>query len=75
MRHDALTIDRFLGDLSEEHRAVLYLAATGTSYQDMAEILGVPIGTVRSRLHRGTRTIDRLIEVEAKEARHNATVG
>ena len=39
--------------LSPEHRAVLVLKEIdGKKYEAMAEILQVPIGTVRSRLHR-----------------------
>lgn len=75
MRYDASTIDRYLGDLTEGHRQVLYLAATGTSYKEMAEIMCIPVGTVRSRLHRANCHLDRLITAEDKEARHNATVG
>jgi RNA polymerase sigma-70 factor, ECF subfamily len=40
--------------LSEDQRAVLLLVAIdGFSYEDTAHILGVPIGTVMSRLSRG----------------------
>lgn len=42
-----------LARLSPEHRAVLIMKdMEGQKYEDMAEILGVPIGTIRSRLHR-----------------------
>jgi RNA polymerase sigma-70 factor (ECF subfamily) len=42
-----------LGCLSGEHRSVLVLKdMEGLKYEDMAEVLQVPIGTVRSRLHR-----------------------
>jgi RNA polymerase sigma-70 factor, ECF subfamily len=42
-----------LAQLSEEHRAVLILREIdGCDYEAMAEILALPIGTVRSRLHR-----------------------
>lgn len=45
--HDALS------RLSPEHRAVLVMKdLEGQKYEDMAEILDVPIGTIRSRLHR-----------------------
>lgn len=41
-----------LGRLSADHRAVLSLAALeGLSHREMAEVLGVPEGTVWSRLH------------------------
>jgi RNA polymerase sigma-70 factor (ECF subfamily) len=42
-----------LGDLPAEAREVLVLREVeDLSYEDMAEILGVAVGTVRSRLHR-----------------------
>lgn len=42
-----------LNRLSEEHRAVLVLREIeGCCYETIAQILGVPVGTVRSRLHR-----------------------
>lgn len=45
--HEAL--DR----LSPEHRTVLVLKdMEGRKYEEMAEVLEVPIGTIRSRLHR-----------------------
>jgi RNA polymerase sigma-70 factor (ECF subfamily) len=42
-----------LGRLSSEHRSVLILKdMEGLKYEEMADILQVPIGTIRSRLHR-----------------------
>ena len=42
-----------LSKLSAEHRAVLVMKdMEGMKYEEMAEILEVPIGTIRSRLHR-----------------------
>jgi RNA polymerase sigma-70 factor (ECF subfamily) len=42
-----------LGELSEEYRAVLVLKEIdGLKYEEIAEIVGCPIGTVRSRIHR-----------------------
>jgi RNA polymerase sigma-70 factor, ECF subfamily len=42
-----------LNRVSPEHRAVLILKEMeGQKYETMAEILDVPIGTIRSRLHR-----------------------
>jgi RNA polymerase sigma-70 factor (ECF subfamily) len=46
-------VQRALNRLSPEHRAVLILKdMEGQKYETMAEILQVPIGTIRSRLHR-----------------------
>jgi RNA polymerase sigma-70 factor, ECF subfamily len=42
-----------LDDLPDCFKATIYLAdVEGYSYNDVAEIIGVPIGTVMSRLHR-----------------------
>lgn len=42
-----------LSGLSSDHRAVLTLVAVeGLSYEETAEVLGVPVGTVMSRLSR-----------------------
>ena len=46
-------VDRIVAQLPEEQRAVLLLVcAEGYSYKEAAESLGVPIGTVMSRLAR-----------------------
>ncbi|MBI4469380.1 MAG: sigma-70 family RNA polymerase sigma factor [Acidobacteria bacterium] len=51
--------------LTDEHRAVLWLVAVdGFSYRESADILGVPIGTVMSRLHRARLEIRRLLQTE-----------
>ncbi|NQU24346.1 MAG: sigma-70 family RNA polymerase sigma factor [Candidatus Nealsonbacteria bacterium] len=43
-----------IDQLSEEHRAVLVLREIdGCCYETIADVLDVPVGTVRSRLHRG----------------------
>jgi RNA polymerase sigma-70 factor, ECF subfamily len=42
-----------LATLSEEYRAVLVLREMdGCPYETIAEMLDLPVGTVRSRLHR-----------------------
>lgn len=44
--------------LSPKHRAVLVLVdLDGLSYREAAEVLGVPVGTVMSRLHRARRRV------------------
>ncbi len=46
-------VRRAIGQLAEEHRAVLVLREIdGCCYETISEILDLPIGTVRSRLHR-----------------------
>lgn len=47
-----------IGRLSPEHRvAVVLRELQGLSYDEMAEVLGVPRGTVESRLHRARRRL------------------
>ncbi len=47
-----------LDSLPEAFRNVVVLAdIEGFSYKEIAEILGIPIGTVMSRLHRGRRQL------------------
>jgi RNA polymerase sigma-70 factor (ECF subfamily) len=52
-----------LGRLSPEHRAVLVMKdMEGEKYETMAEVLGVPVGTIRSRLHRARLEMRQLLE-------------
>jgi len=45
---------RALADLPEDFRVAIYLAdIEGYPYREVAEMMGTPIGTVMSRLHRG----------------------
>jgi RNA polymerase sigma-70 factor (ECF subfamily) len=44
---------RVLGELSDDDRELVLLVAwAGLSYEQAAQALGIPLGTVRSRLHR-----------------------
>ena len=46
-------VQEALSRLSEEHRAILVLREIeGCSYEAISEVLQLPVGTVRSRLHR-----------------------
>jgi len=56
-------VQRALSRLSPEHRMVLVLKEIeGQKYDAMAEILQVPVGTVRSRLHRARLELRELLE-------------
>ena len=52
-------VDAAMRALPEELRAALTLRELeGLSYDDIAEVLGCPVGTVRSRIFRAREAID-----------------
>ena len=64
-------LQRALRDLPEEFRVPIVLCdMEGLSYDEIARIVSCPVGTVRSRIHRGRRALRRalvpLVERQAK---------
>jgi len=56
-------LERAMTILPEEQRQVILLVGLeGTRYEEVARILNVPVGTVRSRLSRGRRMLRRIME-------------
>jgi len=62
------TVKAALQSIPEDFRLAVYLAdVEGFSYQEIADIMKTPIGTVMSRLHRGRRLLRDLLSDYAVE--------
>ncbi len=60
-------LDRALAKLPEDQRAVILLAGLeGMPYETIADFIGVPVGTIRSRLSRGRATLRQLIGIPSE---------
>jgi RNA polymerase sigma-70 factor, ECF subfamily len=68
------SIQEAFNQLEEEHREILVLVALEElTYQEAASILGIPVGTVRSRLSRARKAMrgklgTRLFKLDEREA-------
>jgi len=61
-------IKRALAEIPAEFRIAVYLVdIEGFSYKEVAEIVGVPTGTIMSRLHRGRKQLREKLSDYAKE--------
>ncbi|AZA09808.1 sigma-70 family RNA polymerase sigma factor [Corynebacterium pseudopelargi] len=57
-----------MNNLSEDYRMVVYYAdVEGLAYKEIAEIMGTPLGTVMSRLHRGRKQLREALKDVAAE--------
>jgi RNA polymerase sigma-70 factor, ECF subfamily len=64
-------IDRGFRRIKPEFRAVLVVHHyLGLSDEEAAEVLGVPIGTVKSRLHRATAAMRAAIDADTRGGEH-----
>ena len=62
------TIKNALHEIPEEFRMVVYYAVVdGLPYAEIAEIMGTPVGTVMSRLHRGKKLLKKLLSEYAQQ--------
>lgn len=66
----AARVRRYIGGLSSRYREVLILCdLEELSYEDAAKVLGTPVGTIRSRLHRARQMLaERLMGSGAKRS-------
>lgn len=61
-------IKKALQEIPEEFRMAVYLAdVEGFSYKEIADIVGIPAGTVMSRLHRGRKQLREKLADYARE--------
>lgn len=75
-RSDLATIRNAIAELPEEQRAVLALVAIdGRSYQEAADTLGIPMGTVMSRLARARGKLAQALEGRSKEGKARPKAG
>jgi RNA polymerase sigma-70 factor, ECF subfamily len=66
-------LERGITQLSMEQRQVILLVGLeGMRYEEVALILGIPVGTVRSRLSRGRDQLRRLMGMEGVEMTFSA---
>lgn len=66
-RMETAEVERALNDLPQAHRdAVLLADLWGFTYPEIARIVGCPVGTVRSRLHRARATLADALEDVAR---------
>jgi RNA polymerase sigma factor (sigma-70 family) len=58
-------LERAIAKLPEEQQsAILLVGLEGMRYEEVAAVLGVPVGTVRSRLSRGREALRKLVGME-----------
>jgi RNA polymerase sigma-70 factor, ECF subfamily len=62
---------RAIDDLPEDFRTAVVLSdVEGLSYQEISDMVGVPVGTVKSRLFRGRRQLQKVLYDYAVEMGH-----
>ncbi len=60
-----MRLDAALGQLSEEHRVVVLLHDTeGYKLKEIQDITGIPVGTIKSRLHRARARLREILSTD-----------
>lgn len=64
-------VARAINDLPHDYKmALLLVDIQGHTYQDVADMLGVPVGTVMSRLYRGRTKVERALLTYGKRSNY-----
>jgi RNA polymerase sigma-70 factor (ECF subfamily) len=77
---DMADMDAALGQLVDEQReAVLLVGASGFSYEEAAQICGVPVGTIKSRVNRARARLAEVLDISgdadySPDSRHWAAI-
>jgi len=67
-RCDFADLRRALAKLSVEHReALILIGAEGLSYAEAAQVCGVAVGTIKSRVHRARERLGQLLAIHGAE--------
>jgi RNA polymerase sigma-70 factor (ECF subfamily) len=68
-QEDSIALDELtlaFGELTPSHREVIHLISVdGMKYEDAADILGISVGTVKSRLSRARNELRKILDGEA----------
>ena len=69
-------IKEALDQIPDEFRMVVYYAVVeGLPYAEIAEVMGTPVGTVMSRLHRGKKLLKSLLSDYASQEGYRVEAG
>lgn len=65
------SLDAALAELSDEHRMIVLLHDTeGYKLTEIGELTGVPVGTIKSRLHRARTRLREILSADGTFFRH-----
>jgi RNA polymerase sigma-70 factor, ECF subfamily len=68
---DATSVARILGSLPEHfHRLLVLRELEGLSYRELSDVMGIPMGTVMSRLSRAREALRRASGIKASAAEY-----